>query len=82
MIGWVFLAWLVQGKVPDWAAQAKSRPILESSGEALVAQLPDNPEGFLKQFRKPKGDTPAEEPPPETELPAQRRSDAGPAPKR
>ncbi|GAB6843316.1 membrane protein required for colicin V production [Methylorubrum rhodinum] len=78
VIGWVFLAWLVQGKVPDWAAQAKSKPLLESSGEALVAQLPDNPEGFLKQLRKPK-DAPAEEPPPETDLPAQRRSDAGPA---
>ncbi len=70
--------------MPDWAAQAKSKPLLESSGEALVAQLPDNPEGFLKQLRKPK-DAPAEEPPPETDLPAQRRSDAGPtapAPKR
>lgn len=79
VIGWVFLAWLVQGKVPDWAAQAKSRPLLEKSGDALVAQLPDNPEGFLKQLRKPK-DAPAEnEPPPETELPAQRRSDAAPA---
>ena len=54
VIGWVFLAWLVQGKMPEWAAQAKSRPLLEQSGEALVAQLPDNPEGFLKQLRKPK----------------------------
>ena len=25
VIGWVFLSWLVQGKVPDWAAQARSR---------------------------------------------------------
>ena len=78
VIGWVFLAWLVQGKMPEWAAQAKSRPFLEQSGNALVAQLPDNPEGFLKQLRKPKGEGQGEpaEPPGEGEQPAQRRSDA------
>ena len=61
VIGWVFLAWLVQGKVPDWAAQARSRPMLEKSGDALVAQLPENPDGFLKQFKKPKSLTPPNE---------------------
>jgi membrane protein required for colicin V production len=77
VIGWVFLAWLVQGKMPDWAAQARSRPMLEKSGEALVAQLPENPEGLLKQFKKPKVDTPADPvEPPEGDVPAQRRSDA------
>jgi membrane protein required for colicin V production len=79
VIGWVFLAWLVQGKMPEWAAQARSRPMLEKSGDALVAQLPENPEGFLKQFKKPKIETPPNEPvdaPAETDAPAQRRSDA------
>ena len=78
VIGWVFLAWLVQGKMPDWASQAKSRPLLEKSGNALVAQLPENPEGILKQFKKPKTDGSPEpaEPPSEGEAPAQRRSDA------
>ncbi|GJD37129.1 CvpA family protein [Methylobacterium aerolatum] len=61
VIGWVFLAWLVQGKVPDWAAQARTRPMLEKSGDALVAQLPENPDGFLKQFKKPKPLTPPNE---------------------
>ncbi|VUF14915.1 CvpA family protein [Methylobacterium dankookense] len=78
VIGWVFLSWLVQGKVPDWASQARSRPMLEQSGDALVARLPENPEGFLKQFKKPKVDTPPNEP---VEAPAedapQRRSDGG-----
>lgn len=81
VIGWVFLSWLVQGKVPDWAAQARSRPMLEKSGDALVAQLPENPEGFLKQFKKPKVDTPQNEPveaPAESEAPA-RRSETAPA---
>ena len=53
VIGWVFLSWLVQGKVPDWAAQAR-RSDLEKSGDALVAQLPENPEGFLKSARSPR----------------------------
>jgi membrane protein required for colicin V production len=26
VIGWVFLAWLVQGKMPEWASTARSRP--------------------------------------------------------
>ncbi|GJE56211.1 MULTISPECIES: CvpA family protein [Methylobacterium] len=81
VIGWVFLAWLVQGKMPEWAAQAKSRPMLEKAGDTLVAQLPANPEGFLKNLRKPKGDGTGEpgEPPAETETGGQRRSDVAPA---
>ncbi|MCE4223689.1 CvpA family protein [Methylobacterium sp. C25] len=81
VIGWVFLAWLVQGKMPEWAAQAKSKPYLEKSGDALVAQLPANPEGFLKNLRKPKGDGTGEpvEPPAETDVGGQKRSDAQPA---
>jgi membrane protein required for colicin V production len=85
VIGWVFLAWLVQGKMPPWASEARSRPMLEKSGEALVAQLPENPEGLLKQFKKPKTETPADPvEPPEGEIPAQRRTEAPatPAPRR
>ncbi|KQO54826.1 CvpA family protein [Methylobacterium sp. Leaf85] len=78
VIGWVFLAWLVQGKMPDWAAQARSRPMLEKSGDALVAQLPENPEGFLKQFKKSKGDAvdPAEPSADGDAAPAQRRTES------
>src|ERR671928_257740 len=54
VIGWVFLSWLAQGKMPEWAANAKTRPMLESTGNSLIAMLPDNPEGLLKSFRKPK----------------------------
>ncbi len=85
VIGWVFLSWLVQGKVPTWATEARSRPMLEKSGDALVAQLPENPEGFLKQFKKPKVDTPQNEPvdaPAETEAPARQAAPATPAPRR
>ncbi len=66
VVGWVFLAWLVQGKMPEWASAARSRPMLQSTGDALVAMLPENPEGLLKQSRKPKEGEPAE-PPAETD---------------
>jgi membrane protein required for colicin V production len=90
VIGWVFLAWLVQGRVPDWAQTARSRPMLEDSGNKLVALLPDNPEGFIKGLRRPKGDEPATDAPAEGEITprgappgnAQRRTDAAPAPRR
>ena len=77
VIGWVFLSWLVQGKVPEWAEQAKTRPYLQQAGDALQAQLPDNPEGLLKQLRKPGTADPAEPP-----ADAERRTDAQPPPAR
>lgn len=84
VIGWVFLSWLVQGKVPDWAAQARTRPMLEKSGDALVAQLPENPEGFLKQFKKPKPVSPPNEAAdaPADDTAVQKRTETAPAPKR
>jgi membrane protein required for colicin V production len=66
VIGWVFLSWLAQGKMPEWAANAKTRPMLESTGNSLITRLPDNPEGLLKQLRKPK---------PEGEAPGQDEAD-------
>jgi membrane protein required for colicin V production len=63
VIGWVFLGWLLQGKNPDWATAARSRPALESTGNNLMAMLPDNPEGLLRQLRNKGGpDTDAAEP--------------------
>jgi membrane protein required for colicin V production len=63
VIGWVFLNWLLQGKNPEWASAARTRPALESTGNSLVAMLPDNPEGLLQQLRhkaQPEGGEPAE----------------------
>jgi membrane protein required for colicin V production len=65
VIGWVFLAWLVQGRMPEWATAAKTRPMLENTGNALIAMLPDNPEGLLKQIRPPRPEGEPAEPPAE-----------------
>jgi membrane protein required for colicin V production len=51
VVGWVFLSWLVQGKMPEWATNARSRPMLESTGNTLVSMLPD-PDGVMAQLRK------------------------------
>lgn len=51
VIGWVFLSWLVQGKMPEWASNARARPMLESTGNSLIAMLPD-PDGVMAQLRK------------------------------
>jgi membrane protein required for colicin V production len=80
VIGWVFLGWLLQGKNPEWAVQARTRPALENTGNNLIAMLPDNPEGLLQQLRnrQPEGE-PAEPAEPDPQRPAppqapQRRS--------
>lgn len=73
VVGWVFLSWLVQGKMPEWASTARARPMLENTGNYLIAMLPD-PDGVMAQLRKaqapdsgtpavPKGATPAAAPP-------------------
>jgi membrane protein required for colicin V production len=63
VVGWVFLAWLVQGKMPEWAASAKTRPLLENFGNSMTALLPDNPDGLLKQLRPPRAPGDPAEPP-------------------
>lgn len=51
VIGWIFFAWLVQGQMPDWAAEARTRGLLQSTGDSLIAMMPEDPEGVLRQFR-------------------------------
>jgi membrane protein required for colicin V production len=39
--------------------------VLENTGNALIAMLPDNPEGLLKQIRRPRQEGEPAEPPAE-----------------
>lgn len=59
VVGWVFLSWLVQGKMPDWATNARAKPMLENTGNAIITMLPD-PEGVMAQLRKQRGETPVD----------------------
>ena len=46
-------------KLPDWAAQSKSLPILDDFGQKLIALLPDNLEEQLNKLMKHGGTTAA-----------------------
>lgn len=69
VIGWTFLAWLVQGKMPDWATTARARPVLENTSTTLITMLPD-PDGVMAQFKKRQGQDGAEIPVPKSAAPA------------
>ena len=54
VVAYQFFIWLVPDKQrPDWVTGAKSRTVLESTGEWLMSLLPDDPENtILKRFKK------------------------------
>jgi membrane protein required for colicin V production len=56
VVAYEFFIWLVPEKQrPDWVTQAKSRAVLDASGEWLKSLLPDDPENtILKKFKKNK----------------------------
>jgi membrane protein required for colicin V production len=56
VVAFLFFAWLVTDKQqPDWVRTAKSRPVLQSTGDWLLSLLPDDPENtILKRFKKTK----------------------------
>ena len=58
VVAYQFFIWLVPDKQqPDWVRSAKSRTVLDSTGEWLKALLPDDPENtILKRFKKNKPD--------------------------
>jgi membrane protein required for colicin V production len=82
VIGWAFLSWLLQGREPEWANNARTRTALEDTGNNLIAMLPDNPEGLLQQLRSraaPEGEPPEptepdpqRAPPPAQQVPQRR----------
>src|SRR5579864_201008 len=56
VVAFLFFTWLVPDKQqPDWVRSAKSLSVLQSSGDWLMALLPDDPENtILKRFKKNK----------------------------
>jgi membrane protein required for colicin V production len=75
VVAFVFFAWLVPAtKQPEGVRNAKSRVVLENTGEWLQALLPQDMDNYLSQLlKKRKGD---EQDPPSEAVPGQ-RSDAG-----
>ena len=85
VVAFLFFAWLVpERSQPEWVRSAKSRVVLQGTGDWLMSMLPDDPEStILKRLKKPKpeeGDPAPDEPTP-TPVSA-RASWALPAPER
>ena len=69
VVAFLFFSWLVPDKQrPDWVTGAKSRVVLQGTGDWLMSLLPDDPENtILKRFKKNKPDdeqTDTDQPPP------------------
>ena len=58
VVAFLFFAWLVPDRSqPEWVRSAKSRVVLQGTGDWLMALLPDDPENtILKRFKKNKPD--------------------------
>jgi len=65
VVAFLFFTWLVPEKgLPTWVADAKSRPVLQNTGDWLISLLPDDPENtILKRLKRPsageEGEAPA-----------------------
>ncbi|NWG23246.1 MAG: CvpA family protein [Pseudorhodoplanes sp.] len=77
VVAYLFFDWLVpQKSQPTWVSDAKSKLVLQSTGEWLNSLLPDDPEStILKRLKRPRGDE--EEAPPPAEGGSGQRSGLG-----
>ncbi len=58
VVAFLFFAWLVPDRSqPEWVRGAKSKVVLQSTGDWLKAMLPDDPEStILKRLKRPRID--------------------------
>ena len=77
VVAFLFFAWLVpERSQPTWVSGAKSKVVLQSTGQWLMSMLPDDPEStILKRLKKPK---PEDQDAPPDAAPGQRSQ--GPSP--
>jgi len=75
VVAFLFFAWLVPDRSqPEWVKNAKSRVVLQGTGQWLMSMLPDDPEStILKRLKRNK---PEDQDQPET--PTGGRSSLGP----
>jgi membrane protein required for colicin V production len=76
VVAFLFFAWLVPDRSqPEWVKSAKSKVVLQSTGQWLMAMLPDDPEStILKRLKRPK---PEDQEPPDS-APSGQRPDIRP----
>ncbi|MPZ57537.1 MAG: CvpA family protein [Rhizobiales bacterium] len=78
VVAFLFFSWLVPERgQPDWVRDAKSRVVLQGTGQWLMSMLPDDPEStILKRLKRPRGDEPEQ---PQQDAPQEQRSEGRPA---
>src|SRR5215469_11812636 len=74
VVGFLFFAWLVPDRSqPEWVRGAKSKVVLQGTGQWLISMLPDDPENtILKKLKRPKGGGDEQQ---EQDAPADQRTD-------
>lgn len=81
VVAFLFFAWLVPDRSqPEWVKNAKSRIVLQGTGQWLVSMLPDDPEStILRRLKRSKPDEqePQDASPGQPERRPERRSEAG-----
>jgi membrane protein required for colicin V production len=82
VVAFLFFAWLVPPKAqPTWVQNAKSKVVLQSTGQWLMSMLPDDPEStILKRLKKPKPedqDAPDANPDQHSDLPSPKAQTTG-----
>jgi membrane protein required for colicin V production len=65
VVAFLFFAWLVPDRSqPEWVKNAKSRVVLQGTGQWLMSMLPDDPEStILKRLKRNKPDEQEQESP-------------------
>jgi membrane protein required for colicin V production len=68
VIAFMFFMWLVpDAQQPRWIKDARFRPLLQNTGDSLIALLPDDPEKAISNLRKKgepeQNEAPADAPP-------------------
>jgi membrane protein required for colicin V production len=78
VVAFLFFAWLVPDRSqPEWVRTAKSKVVLQGTGQWLMSMLPDDPEStILKRLKRPRID---EQDPQDATPPAERSSADGPS---
>jgi membrane protein required for colicin V production len=58
VVAFLFFAWLVPDRSqPEWVKNAKSRVVLQGTGQWLMSMLPEDPEStILKRLKRPRPD--------------------------
>src|ERR1700738_105702 len=78
VVAFLFFAWLVPDRSqPEWVRGAKSKVVLQGTGQWLMSMLPDDPEStILKRLKRPRID---EQDPQDAPPPGERSATDGPS---